>query len=66
MVTEESLASYSLDELYLLLKLKLSMFDQLESIRADRKTLASARIELDLIEYVIDERKKNTPIVERP
>jgi hypothetical protein len=64
MVTEETLASYSLDELFQLLKIKLAMFDQLEAIRADRKTLETARIELDLIEYVVDERKKITPIVE--
>ena len=59
MVTEESLASYSLDELFQLLKIKLALFDQLEAIHADRKTLEAARIELDLIEYVVDERKKN-------
>ncbi|HKO82947.1 MAG TPA: hypothetical protein VJU78_21215 [Chitinophagaceae bacterium] len=56
MLTEEILASYSMDELIQLLRVKLAAFEQLES--GSLKEREIARIELDLIEFVIDERKK--------
>lgn len=56
MFTEESLADYSLDELFQLLKVKLEIFELLKLPHADIKQREIARIELDLIEYVIEKR----------
>ena len=56
MLTEEALASYSQDELFQLLKVKLEIFELLKLPDADIKQREIARIELDLIEYVIEKR----------
>ena len=56
MLTEEILVSYEFDELVQLLAVKLEKFEEIQQNNADHKTIEVARIELDLIEYVIDER----------
>lgn len=56
MLTEENLSAFTLNQLTLLLQGRLEKFEQLQQEHVDRKTCELARIELDLIEYVLNLR----------